>query len=71
MNAKAIEKIRSSLTPKVSIHAATNVAEGIMAKARLSWDIPSKAPDIPRHLTKDVIVKTDDNGNFIELRGLP
>lgn len=71
MNAKAIEKIKSSLAPKVAIHAATNIPDGIMAKARLTWDIPSKRPDIPRQMSKDIIVKTDDDGNFIEIRGLP
>lgn len=70
MENEAVERIKSALTPKVTIQACYDVPDGIVAAVRHEYYIAFEEGDFPIPITKLIRVKADKDGKVFKTEGL-
>ncbi|MBA7668246.1 hypothetical protein ES703_76355 [subsurface metagenome] len=70
MKAEAVGRIRSMVTPKVTIEACVDTPDGIKADIRYEYQYPDRAFGTPITWAKTFTVLADKEGNVYSALGL-
>ena len=70
MKSEAVQRIKSMLTPKVTIQSVYEAQDEIVAEVRHNYFFPERESSPPIPWAKVIRVKADKDGNVFSTEGL-